>query len=146
MERPQSTLTPPLAARANPVRWGLAVIGIIAFILGGIGAVTPVMPTTVFLLIGSYCLVRACPWLEQRLLGLPLFRKHAAFIRSTEPMPLRVRLTALGMMWLSISISMGVLAATGRLSWLLAGIAVGLGLIGTVAILLFRRAPRVSDL
>lgn len=126
--------------RITPWRWCLAGTGIFFFGLGGVGAMVPGMPTTVFLLLGSYCLTKSCPWLEERLLNTRLLRPYAEFIRSKEPMSLRARLIAMGMMWTSIAVSMTAMAAAGRLDAKLGAIMFGLGLIGTLSIAMFRRA------
>lgn len=46
-----------------------ALLGVLCFVLGGIGAVVPGLPTTVFLLVGSFFLTRNCPWLEEDVCG-----------------------------------------------------------------------------
>lgn len=142
MKEPIDSLNAPLAARVTPYRWGLAGVGVLCFGLGGIGAVTPLLPTTVFLLIGSFCLIRSCPRLEEWFFRRRLFVKYAGFIRSKEPMPSVVRRTALGMMWLSLSVSVAILTIAGRLTPVMGAVAAGLGIGGTIAILLFRRPPR----
>ena len=132
----------PLPSARTPaatVRWTLALLGLVAFALGAVGALIPGMPTTVFLLIGSYLLTRSCPRLEEWLLSSRLFRPYAAFIRSREPLSPRVRMAALAAMWTSILISAAILMLAGALPLLTGGIIAALGLIGTVAILFFRR-------
>lgn len=142
MKERVDSLNAPLAARVTPYRWGLAGVGVFCFALGGVGAVTPLLPTTIFLLIGSFCLIRSCPRLEEWFFQRRLFSKYAGFIRSNEPMPAGVRRTALGMMWTSLSVSVAILAMAGRLTPLLGAVAASLGIGGTIAILLFRRPPR----
>lgn len=127
--------------RATPWRWCLAGTGLFLFGLGGVGAVVPGMPTTIFVLIGSFCLTKSCPWLEERLLSSRLFRPYAEFVRSTEPMSRRARIAAMTAMWTSIVLSAGVLAAAGKMTPVLAAVFAGLGLVGTVSIALFRRRP-----
>lgn len=119
----------------------MAGAGVVCFALGGVGAVVPGMPTTVFLLVGSYLLVRSCPWLEERLLTTRLFRPYATFIRSREPMSGKARAAAIGAMSVSVGASLVVLAMTEKLTPVLAGVIAGLWLAGLVAIMLFRR-PR----
>jgi len=97
------------------------------------------MPTTVFLLIGSYCLTRSCPWLEERLLNTRLLAPYGRLIRSDQPLSTRARLIAIGLMTASVAVSAGALLASGRLTPVLAGVVAGLWLCGLVGILLFRR-------
>jgi uncharacterized membrane protein YbaN (DUF454 family) len=75
------------------------------------------------------------------MLAVPLLRPYAKFIRSTEPMSRKARITALSMMWTSILISSVVLAFAGKLTPLVGGFAAFLGVVGTVSILMFRRKP-----
>ena len=132
---------PPGSEMALPLRWTLAAIGVGCFILGIIGALVPGMPTTIFLLLGSFFVTRSCPWIEDRMLAVPLLRPYAKFIRSKEPMSRKARITALSMMWTSILISSVVLAFAGKLTPLVGGFAAFLGVVGTVSILMFRRKP-----
>ena len=127
--------------RFTPWRWCLAGVGLFLFGLGGVGAVIPGMPTTIFVLVGSVCLTKSCPWLEERLLRSRLFRPYAEFVRSTEPLSRRARLAATAMMWASIVASTAVLALAGRMTPALAAVFAGLGLLGTVSIAMFRRRP-----
>lgn len=125
--------------RFTPWRWGLAATGVACFGLGFIGAIVPGMPTTVFLLIGSYCLTRSCPWLEERLLNTRLLAPYAKLIRSKEPLSTRARAIAIGLMSLSVGVSTAALWAGGRLTPTIAAVVGGLWLAGLVGILLFRR-------
>lgn len=127
------------SALSTPWRWALALLGVLCFVLAVIGAVVPGMPITVFLLVGSFFLTRSCPWLEDKMFAIPLLRPYAKFIRSTEPMSLKMRRTAWFSMWISILVSMTLLAIAGKLTFLLAGIIIGAGLFGTIAIWRFRR-------
>ena len=126
-------------AMHTPWRWALASMGVVCFALGGVGAVVPGMPTTVFLLLGSFFLVRSCPWLEQRLLSTRLFRPYAEFVRSREPMSRKARVAAIIAMTISVAVSLAVLALTHKLTPIVGGIIGALWLVGFIAILLFRR-------
>jgi len=48
-------------------------LGFIMVALGIIGAVLPVMPTTIFLILAAWCFARSSPKLEARLLSHPQF-------------------------------------------------------------------------
>lgn len=149
MHDPTAAVCPVAHANLAPVkitpwRWGLAFVGVLFFGLGGIGAVVPGMPTTIFLLIGSFFLTRSCPWLEERMLNTKLLAPYARFVRSREPMSMNARIAAMSMMWLSISISLTVLAFAGKLGVTLGCVIVGLGLLGTVSIAMFRRRRAIA--
>lgn len=57
------------------VRWIYLALGLGFVMLGIIGAVLPVMPTTIFLILALACFSRASPRLEQRLLAHPRYGK-----------------------------------------------------------------------
>ena len=138
--RPQ--LGPVSSPGRSPRRWLLAGAGVLAVMLGGIGVFVPGLPTTVFLIIASYCFARSCPWLEDRLLRVPLFAPYMRFIDERRPMSTRARVISITAMWTSVLISLAWLRTSGRLSTALAVTIVGIAAIGTLAVLRFRRAPR----
>lgn len=124
----------------SPVRWALAAAGLGCFAVGGIAIFIPGLPTTVFLLIGSWCLTRSCPWLERKLLALPLFRPFLPYLQPGTPIPARARVVAMLAMWAAIGTSMYILSERSRLGPLLAITLCLAGVIGSVVILRFRRA------
>jgi hypothetical protein len=123
-------------------RWLLAAAGVLAVALGGIGVFVPGLPTTIFLIVASYCFARSCPWLEERLLRVPLFAPYMRFIDDGRPMSARARVVSITATWTSVLLSLAWLRASGRLSTALAVTIIGVALIGTVAVLRFRRPPR----
>lgn len=140
MEIPEVDQRP--AFGAQPRRWLLASVGVIAVGLGALGVVIPGLPTTVFLLIASYCFTRSCPWLEDRLLRVPLFAPYMRFIDEGRPMSARARAVAIASMWTSVLLSLAWLQWSGRLPVALAIAITALAAIGTLTILRFRRVPR----
>ena len=50
-------------------------MGCVMVALGAIGAVTPLLPTTIFLIIAAWCFARSSPRLEALLLNHPQFGK-----------------------------------------------------------------------
>ncbi len=126
------------------VRWSRAALGLGCFALGAVGAVVPGMPTTVFLLVGSYLLTRSCPVLEQRLRSSRLFRPYAVYLDPAVPIPRRARVTALTGMWGSLVLS-ALILDSGRPSLVVPAVLLGSGLVGTIAILRFRRGPHAAD-
>lgn len=123
-------------------RWLFAGLGVLSVGLGGVGVFIPVLPTTIFLIFASYCFARSCPWLEQRLLRIPLFAPYMRFIDEGRPMSTRARVVSITAMWFSVLLSLAWLRAGGRLSIALALTLVGLAGIGTFVVLRFRREPR----
>lgn len=66
MNPPPEIARPP---RSRPVRYLIAGVGIGSFALAVLGALLPGLPTTVFLIISSYCFAKSCPHLYDRLLA-----------------------------------------------------------------------------
>ncbi len=62
---------------ANPQnqlkRWTLISLGLVCLVLGLIGVVLPLLPTTPFVLLASACFMRSSPRLNQKLLSHPTF-------------------------------------------------------------------------
>ena len=52
------------------------IAGFVSLGLAAIGAVLPVLPTTVFVILAAFCFARSSPALEARLLGHPVFGPH----------------------------------------------------------------------
>ena len=127
----------------SPRRWLLAGVGAVAVALGAIGVVVPGMPTTVFLIVASYCFARSCPWLEERLLRVSVFAPYMAFIDDGRPMPRRARTVALSAMWMSVSLSLAWLYAAGRLSPALALSIVLVAGVGSLVMLRYRRQGQI---
>ena len=126
----------------SPRRVLLAGTGVLAVALGAIGVFVPGLPTTIFLIVASYCFARSCPWLEERLLRVPLFAPYMRFIDEGHPMSTRARVISITATWTSVLLSLALLRTSGRLSTALAITIVGVAGIGTAAVLRFRRAPR----
>jgi len=123
-------------------RWLFAALGAVSTGLAVLGAILPGVPTTIFLIIASYCFARSCPWIMDRVLALRIFAPYAPYVREGAPMPRRARIAAIGLMWLSVSISLAWLAYTGWLGWRSGAIIAGTALVGTAVILSVRRGDR----
>jgi uncharacterized membrane protein YbaN (DUF454 family) len=122
-------------------------VGLLAVALAAIGAVVPGMPTTVFLIVASYCFARSVPWLEQRLLRGRLFAPYMRYVDGRTPMPPRARVTAAVLLWSSLGLSLAALSSNDRLGMPLAVTLVAAGLAGTVAIARYgaRAAGRTEE-
>jgi uncharacterized protein len=107
-------------------------IGWCAVALAIAGVMLPGLPTTVFVIAASYCFSRSSPRFEQwlhrnRWLGPRLDRFEQA-----GGMPLSAKRAALTAMWIAVLLSS---AALFQVHWAAAALTLGLGAIGTVAIL-----------
>ena len=92
------------------VRWLYALGGIVCVGLGALGAMLPGLPTTVFLIIASFLFARSCPTLERVLIRNRLFAPFLGYVDGTQPIPRRSRIIALCAMWISVTISVMILA------------------------------------
>lgn len=101
-------------------------LGWIAVGLGGLGIVTPGLPTTGFFVLAAACFARSSPRFEQWVLDLPkigpLVRDHRAGLG----MPRRAKVMAIGMMLTACVVSALV---SGSLP--VAGLIIAAGLVGT---------------
>jgi uncharacterized membrane protein YbaN (DUF454 family) len=98
----------------------LRAVGMVAVGLGLLGAFLPLLPTTPFVLLASACFARSSPrlnkWLhEHDVLGPPLraWEDHRA-------LPRRAKWTVIGLLWVSVPVSVYLLEAwLGRAAVLL---------------------------
>lgn len=83
----------------------LMLIGLICVVLGSIGIVLPVLPTTPFLLVALWCFLRS----SDKLYNYVLNNKHLGpFVRgymSNEGIPLKSKKKAIALLWLTIGFS-----------------------------------------
>ncbi len=144
MNDPSEIVRPP---RSRPVRYLIAGVGIASFALAVLGALLPGLPTTVFLIISSYCFAKSCPHLYERLLAKNrLLRPYLALLESDQPMSGRARVMAIALMWFFIIVSVVTLGSAGSLATALQATVVVAGGVGTGSILMFRRShPRSTD-
>ena len=123
MSEPASPLpAPPAAASADEpstyrlhtsplVRWLLWTAGTVALLLGILGVFLPVLPTTPFILLAAACYAKASERFHRRLLA---HRSFGPIIREWEEyrsMPLRTKKFAVGLMSLSVAVSIWVVSA-----------------------------------
>lgn len=124
-ESPESTES---RLHASPlVRWLLWITGSVALVLGLIGVFLPVLPTTPFILLAAACYAKASERFHRRLLA---HRSFGPVIREWEEyrsMPLRTKKFAVGLMSLSIAVSIWVVADYPWAQVLLALIGIGAG-------------------
>jgi len=112
-------------------RWVFISLGLLAFALGAVGVFVPGMPTTVFLLIGSFFLARSCPGLRDKLLAKPMFKPYARFVVPGGQITRRDRITGLTGMWAAITLSTVVLAITVHPAWWVPSLMVMSGAVGS---------------
>ncbi len=128
-------------ARSRAVRWWLVGVGVTCVALGGIGAVVPGLPTTVFLLIASWCFMRSCPVLERVLIRNRFFEPFVRYLRPGAVMPVRARVVSTAVMWTAVGISGWLLFDRGA-PVPLVGVVAASAVAGTVMVWRIAREPR----
>ena len=80
----------------------LVVIGAIALALGVMGIFVPMLPTTPFLLLSAAAWVKASPQLYTWLLNHRVLGEYIRNFREHRAIPLRVKITSVSLVWLTI--------------------------------------------
>ena len=69
--------------------------GLISVVLGAIGVILPVLPTTPFLLIASYCFAKGSERFDKWFKGTKLYKKHLESFVNNRAMTLKQKWTLL---------------------------------------------------
>ena len=85
--------------------------------LGVIGALVPLLPSTVFLLLASACFVRSSPRLHRWLLENRWFGKYLRHYRSGAGMPPVAKVATLALLWATLGMS-ALLAVPDDARWI----------------------------
>ncbi|PTQ66674.1 YbaN family protein [Pseudomonas sp. GV071] len=90
----------------NPaVRYALLTLGWLSVVLGVVGIFLPVLPTTPFLLLAAACFARSSERFYRWLVDHPKLGPWIRDYLDGNGIPLRGKVYAIGLMWLSISFS-----------------------------------------
>ncbi|SHH67605.1 hypothetical protein SAMN02745196_00985 [Clostridium collagenovorans DSM 3089] len=71
------------------------IVGFIAFGLGAIGVILPVLPTTPFLLLASFCFVRGSEKFDAWFKGTKVYKKHLESFAKEKAMTLKQKIVIL---------------------------------------------------
>lgn len=80
----------------------LNIVGSLAVILALLGVFLPLLPTTPFLLLASACFVRSSDRMHRWLLNNRVFGEYLRNFESGRGIPLRAKLVAIALLWLSM--------------------------------------------
>lgn len=111
-------------------------LGLFFVLLGIIGALLPLMPTTIFLILAAGCFARSSPRLEAWLMGHPRFGPTLIAWRRDGAIPTRAKWFACGGMLLGFAIFWWT-ARPG----LMLELAVGLALLACACFVVSRPSP-----
>ena len=81
--------------KKNPVRIVWLLIGFLAMGLGAVGDVLPVLPTTPFLLLASFCLAKGSARFHRWFTGTKLYKKHLESFVENRTMTLKTKFSML---------------------------------------------------
>ena len=95
----------PRTSRSRFVRYLLQGIGWLSVVLGVIGIFLPVLPTTPFLLLAAACFARSSPRFYHWLVDHPRLGPWIRGYLNGEGIPLKGKVYAIGLMWISIGVS-----------------------------------------
>ncbi|MBN1957420.1 MAG: YbaN family protein [Desulfuromonadales bacterium] len=91
--------------KASLVRISLTAIGLVSTAVGVIGIFVPLLPTVPLLLLAAACFARSSERFHNWLLGHPALGPMIRDYMDGQGIPLRAKIMAIGMIWLSIAIS-----------------------------------------
>lgn len=83
----------------------LIITGTICVIIGGIGIIVPVLPTTPFLLLAALCYVRGSPRLYSKLLHNRLFGSYLRNYLEGRGMSRKMKIWTLCLLWITIALT-----------------------------------------
>jgi len=95
----------PRTSRSRLVRVLLQGIGWLSVALGVVGIFLPVLPTTPFLLLAAACFARSSPRFYHWLVDHPRLGPWIRDYLQGNGIPLKAKVYAIGLMWLSIGFS-----------------------------------------
>ena len=81
------------------------IFGIISLILGGVGVFLPLLPTTPFLLLASYCFVRSSQRLHDWLMYRSIFSRYLQNYIQYRSVTLWTKIISISALWITITIS-----------------------------------------
>lgn len=81
------------------------ILGTLALILALLGVFLPLLPTTPFLLLASACYMRGSERLARWMVSNRLFGRYLDDIQSNRGIPLKTKIWAISLTWVSLGIS-----------------------------------------
>jgi uncharacterized protein len=81
------------------------VVGIVSLLLGIVGIFIPLLPTTPFLLLSAACFSRSSEKMYSWLMNHPWFGKYIREFQENKSIPLPTKVISVGMLWITIFLS-----------------------------------------
>ncbi|MBI4978189.1 MAG: YbaN family protein [Spirochaetes bacterium] len=92
-------------AKTKLMRLLLVIAGCLFLMLGIMGIVLPLLPSTPFFLLAAACFVRSSQRLYRWLIAHPVFGRYIHYYRTFRAVPLHAKVIAITLLWLTISCS-----------------------------------------
>lgn len=115
----------------KPIKFFYVVIGTISLILGVIGLVLPILPTTPFLLLSAWCYYRGSPRFHDWLINHPYLGPIVQEYSDGKGMRKESKLKAIALTWMAVLLTAVFILTSLQVRALIIGIAC----IGTFVIL-----------
>lgn len=97
--------------RINPYKKIIYITaGSLCLILGGIGIFVPVLPTTPFWLLTAWLYTRSSPYLYDKVMNIPVFGNCVRNFQEHKAIPLRGKIISVTTLWLTIGVSIWIVA------------------------------------
>jgi uncharacterized membrane protein YbaN (DUF454 family) len=80
-------------------------LGILCVVLGSIGIVTPVLPTTPFMLLAAFLFSRSSEKFHKMLLENKVFGKYISNYINNVPIPLKDKIISMAFLWTGLSLT-----------------------------------------
>ena len=133
----------PAPTRSALLRALLTVAGMVCVMLAVAGIVLPLLPTTPFLLLAAACFARSSPRLDDWLHHNRLFGPYLRAYRDGHGIPLRVKVSIVSLLWISITLS-AIFAIPSRL-WALRLALVAIALLVSIHVLRIKTRERAGE-
>ena len=88
----------------------LIIVGWLSVALGVIGIVVPLLPTTPFILLAAGCFAKSSPRFHHWILNHDFFGPLIIGFQSGQGIPLKIKYRVIAFIWITLSITMIVLA------------------------------------
>ncbi|HMV35164.1 MAG TPA: YbaN family protein [Turneriella sp.] len=112
---------------SRAVRYTFITIGVISLLLGIVGIVTPILPTTPFILLSGFCFARGSERLHDWILSHRYFGPMIIAFRDEKRIPLKVKIFASLMIAVTMSITAFFIVP-------LLAVKIGMGVVGVAVI------------
>jgi uncharacterized membrane protein YbaN (DUF454 family) len=108
-------------------RYLLIALGTLCLAIGIVGIFTPILPTTPFLLLAAFCYLRSSARFHRWLMNNRVFGGYIRSYTEGRGIPLKVKLFTITLLWVTIGISIW-LVANWIVTAVLLAVAVGVSL------------------